>query len=164
MGEFATEMCKYYEAKVQVCEESHHPWFIIFTTAKNKFTENTPQETFWPFCKNRMTNILKQYICNFAVMSSISGKSCERKLWLTCPCFSYLKIWSVIGVRHEPVLVGTLQLETMCNASAGRAVLAIAVEVGQAVNVAQFSEVFMCAFHSTSAQVLQNTCYYINDS
>lgn len=94
-------------------------------------------------------------------MSRKSGKSCKKKKTCGCPCVSYLEVKRVIGVRHEPVLVGALQLETVRDASAGRAVLAVAVEVGQAVDVAQFSEVFVCAVHSTCAQVLHHTCYYI---
>lgn len=70
---------------------------------------------------------------------------------------TYLEVKSVIGVRHEPVLVGTLQLETMRDPSVRCADLAIAVEVGQTVAVAQLLKVFVCAVHPTCAQVLHNT-------
>lgn len=42
----------------------------------------------------------------------------------------HLEIISVIGVGHEIPLVGTLQLETVCDTAIRLAVFAVATEVG----------------------------------
>lgn len=75
-----------------------------------------------------------------------------------CIKLSNLKVKCVVGVRHQAVLIGTLQLEAMRDPGAGCAVLAITVEVGQAVNVHQLFEVLVGAVHTTCAQVLHHTC------
>lgn len=69
-----------------------------------------------------------------------------------------LKVIGEVGVRHQDVLIGTLQLEAVCDPGAGGAVLAITVEVGQTVDVSQVSEVLVCAVHATRAQELHHTC------
>lgn len=68
-----------------------------------------------------------------------------------------LEVKGVVCVRHEPVLIGTLELEAMRDPAVGRAVLAVAVEVGQTVAVAQLFKVFVCAVHPTCAQKLHHT-------
>lgn len=67
---------------------------------------------------------------------------------------NYFEVVGVVGVRHQAVLVGALQLEAMGYPAIGRAVLAVAVEFGQAVTVTKLSEVLVGAVHSASTQVL----------
>lgn len=43
---------------------------------------------------------------------------------------SDLKVKGVVGVRHQAVLIGALQLEAVRDPGAGGAVLAVTVEVG----------------------------------
>lgn len=68
----------------------------------------------------------------------------------------YLEVEGVIGVRHQAVLVGALQLEAVGDPAVGQAVLAVAVEFGQAVAVAELLEVLVCAVHAASTQVLHH--------
>lgn len=70
---------------------------------------------------------------------------------------SYLEVKGVIGVRHQSILISAFQLEAMGNPAVGRAVLAIAVEFGQAVAIAELLEVLVGAVHSSSTQVLHHT-------
>lgn len=66
----------------------------------------------------------------------------------------HLEVEGVVGVRHQAVLISALQLEAMGNPAVGCAVLAIAVEFGQAVAIAKLLEVLVGAVHSASTQVL----------
>lgn len=73
-----------------------------------------------------------------------------------CRFSTYLEVEGVICVRHQAVLVGALQLEAVGDPAVGQAVLAVAVEFGQAVAVAELLEVLVCAVHATSTQVLHH--------
>lgn len=68
--------------------------------------------------------------------------------------YSHLEVEGVVGVRHQAVLIGALQLEAMGDHAIGRAVLAIAVEFGQTVTVTELLEVLVGAVHSTRTEVL----------
>lgn len=69
---------------------------------------------------------------------------------------SDLEVKGVVGVRHQPVLIGALQFEAMCDPAVR--CLAVTVEVGEAVAVSKLFEVFVGAVHSTCAQELHHTC------
>lgn len=67
---------------------------------------------------------------------------------------NHLEVEGVVGVRHQAVLVGALQLEAMGDPAIGRAVLAVAVEFGQTVAITKLLEVLVGAVHSTRTKVL----------
>lgn len=69
-------------------------------------------------------------------------------------CKNYLEVEGVVGVRHQAVVVGALQLEAVGDPAVGRTVLAVAVEFGQAVAITKLLEVLVGAVHSASTQVL----------
>lgn len=71
-----------------------------------------------------------------------------------CRQYNHLEVEGVVGVRHQAVLVGALQLEAVGDPAIGRAVLAIAVEFGQAVAITKLLEVLVGAVHSTRTKVL----------
>lgn len=71
-----------------------------------------------------------------------------------CSVKNYLEVEGVVGVRHQAVLIGALQLEAVGDPAVGRAVLAVAVEFGQAVTITKLLEVLVSAVHSASTQVL----------
>lgn len=68
-----------------------------------------------------------------------------------------LKVKGVVGVRHQAVLIGALQLEAVSNPAIGRAVLAIAIKFGQTVAITKLLEVLVSAVYSTSTKVLHYT-------
>lgn len=68
-----------------------------------------------------------------------------------------LEVEGVVGVRHQAVLVGALQLEAVGDHAIGVAVLAVAVEFGQAVAVPQLLEVLVGAVDSAGAEVLHHS-------
>lgn len=70
----------------------------------------------------------------------------------------HLEVEGVVGVRHQAVLVGALQLEAMCDHAVRSAVLAVAVEFGQTVAVSELLEVLVGAVHAAGAEVLHNAC------
>lgn len=69
----------------------------------------------------------------------------------------HLEVEGVVGVRHQAVLVGALQLEAVGDHAIGVAVLAVAVEFGQTVAVPQLLEVLVGAVDSAGAEVLHHT-------
>lgn len=71
-----------------------------------------------------------------------------------CHQRTHLEVEGVVGVRHQAVLVGALQLEAVGDHAIGRAVLAIAVEFGQTVAITKLLEVLVGAVHSTRTKVL----------
>lgn len=71
-----------------------------------------------------------------------------------CCQHNHLEVKGVVGVRHQAVLVGGLQLEAVGDPAIGRAVLSIAVEFGQTVAVTKLLEVLVGAVHSTRTKVL----------
>lgn len=56
---------------------------------------------------------------------------------------AYFEIKSVIGVRHQVVFVGALELEAVCNSPFGSPVLPVAAEVHQTLVVTQLLEVLV---------------------
>lgn len=70
---------------------------------------------------------------------------------------NYLEVEGVVGVRHQAVLVGALQLEAVGDHAIGVAVFAVAVEFGQTVAVPQLLEVLVGAVDSAGAEVLHHT-------
>ena len=71
----------------------------------------------------------------------------------------HLEVQGVVGVRHQLILIRALQLEAMCDPAVRGPVLAIAVKVGEAVDISELFEVFVCAVHSSCTQVLHHTCF-----
>lgn len=69
----------------------------------------------------------------------------------------YLEVIGVVGVRHHVAVVGTLQLEAVCDASVRVAILAVAAEVGQTFVIAQLLEVLVVISHPSVAQVFHHT-------
>lgn len=67
---------------------------------------------------------------------------------------NHLEVEGIICVRHQAVLICTLQLESMGDHSIRRAVLAIAVKFGQTVAVSELLKVLVGAVHSTGTKVL----------
>lgn len=70
---------------------------------------------------------------------------------------NHLEVEGVVGVRHQAVLVGALQLEAVGDHAVGVAVLAVAVEFGQTVAVPQLLEVLVGAVDAAGAEVLHHT-------
>lgn len=85
-----------------------------------------------------------------------SGKTCHHLFVYTVVCL-HLEVVGVVGVWHEVLLVGALQLEVVCDATVRFAVFAVAAEVVQTVGVAQLFKVFMILRHAAVAQVFHNT-------
>lgn len=56
---------------------------------------------------------------------------------------AYFEIKSVIGVRHQVVFIGALELEAMCNSSFRSPVFPIAAEVHETLVVTQLLEVLV---------------------
>lgn len=73
-----------------------------------------------------------------------------------CAISNHLEVVGVVGVRHQAVLVGALQLEAVGDPAIGRAVLAIAVEFGQAVAITKLFEVLVGAVNSTRTKILHH--------
>lgn len=71
--------------------------------------------------------------------------------------YNHLEVKGVVGVRHQAVLVGALQLEAMGDHAIRSAVLAIAVEFGQTVAISKLLEVLVGAVYSTGTKVLHYT-------
>lgn len=71
---------------------------------------------------------------------------------------NHLEVKGVVGVRHQAVLVGALQLEAVGDHAIGIAVFAVAVEFGQTVAVSQLLEVLVGAVDSARAEVLHHSC------
>lgn len=69
----------------------------------------------------------------------------------------YLEVIGVVGVRHHVAVVGTLQLEAVCDASVRGAILAVAAEVGQTFVIAELLEVLVVISHPSVAQVFHHT-------
>lgn len=68
-----------------------------------------------------------------------------------------LEIKGIVGVRHQAILVGALQLEAMGDHTIRCAILAIAVEFGQTIAVSKLLEVLVGAVHCTRTKVLHYT-------
>lgn len=71
---------------------------------------------------------------------------------------AYFEVKSVIGVRHQVVLVGALELEAVRDPALRGSILPIATEVHETLVVAQLLEVLVVVSYNAIAQVFHHTC------
>lgn len=91
-------------------------------------------------------------LCCFVIV-----EKCDREYDPTLDEYNHLKVEGVVGIRHQAVLIGALQLEAVGDHAIRSAVLAVAVEFGQTVAVSKLLEVLVGAVDSARAEVLHHT-------
>lgn len=84
--------------------------------------------------------------------------SCHSRARCVPELGAYFEVKGVIGVRHQVVLVGALQLEAVRDPALRGSVLAVAAEVHETLVVAQLLEVLVVVSYYAIAQVFHYTC------